>query len=109
MAIVVEQISRLSSKVPEERVIVEQMARLREILQESSEYNHVREFVEVVAKEVMHDDKGRMLSKTQFMQNPQSLILISPNELRVKFLSFLDSKGGQNLGSNLFSFSSNLV
>jgi hypothetical protein len=70
MAIVVEQISRLSSKVPEERVIVEQMARLREILQESSEYNHVREFVEVVAKEVMHDDKGRMLSKTQFIQNP---------------------------------------
>jgi hypothetical protein len=46
------------------------MARLREILQESSEYNHVREFVEVMAKEVMFDEKGRILSKTQFMQNP---------------------------------------
>ena len=46
------------------------MARLREILQESSEYNHVIEFVEVMAKEVMFDEKGRILSKTQFMQNP---------------------------------------
>lgn len=50
MAIVVEQVARLSSKVPEERVIVEQMARLREILRESAGYRHVTEFAEVVAR-----------------------------------------------------------
>ena len=109
MAGVVEQVARLSSKVPEERVIVEQMARMREILRESAGYRHVTEFAEVVAREVMQDEKGRIRSKTQVMQNPQALALISPNELRVRFLSFLDSKGGQDPGSNQFMFSSNLL
>lgn len=70
MAIVVEQVARLSSKVPEERVIVEQMARLREILRESAGHRHVTEFAEVMARGVMEDAKGRIMSKTQVMQNP---------------------------------------